>query len=153
MDIDGYAELLTGAGPSPVFGPHVRGWNYDALGVSPIGRVNFFAYGTLKFGVNVGSGDVDGDGFDEILTGPGPSAAFGAQVRGWNVDGGSVSQLPGLNFDAYAYAYGVLVAAGDVDGIDDAEIATALAPVRAIPGRSQGLTTTEPPSPRWLVTW
>ena len=36
-----------------------------------MGNLSFLAYGTLKFGVNVTCGDIDGDGFDEILTGAG----------------------------------------------------------------------------------
>jgi len=37
-------------GPSPVFGPQVRG--FEALG-TPVPKVSFYAYGTLKNGVNV----------------------------------------------------------------------------------------------------
>jgi len=105
IDGDGWAEIVTGAGPGAVFGPHVRGWNYIFNGnpkrVDPIPGVSFMAYGTNKFGVEVTCGDVDGDGIDEIVTGPGPGAIFSAHVRGWNCDGGQVTPIPGLSFFAW----------------------------------------------------
>jgi hypothetical protein len=50
--------------------------------------------------VQVSAGDVDCDGVEEILTMPGPDAGIGAQLKGWNVDGG-VASACGLDFDAY----------------------------------------------------
>ena len=44
------AEIVTGPGPGDVYGPHVRGLN----GGTPGGGSNY-AYGTLKWGVNVTS--------------------------------------------------------------------------------------------------
>src|SRR4029079_13785454 len=69
-DINGaiYWELFTGPGPGAVFGPQVKA--FDKAG-PPISKVNFFAYGTLRYGVNVASSDVDGDGFGEIISGAG----------------------------------------------------------------------------------
>src|SRR3990170_1971886 len=75
------------AGPGAVFGPHVRGWNVDGGAAAAIPAVSFMAYGTNRWGVVVACGDLDGDGIDEILTAPGPSAQFGADVLGWNFDG------------------------------------------------------------------
>ncbi|MFN7971749.1 MAG: putative Ig domain-containing protein [Acidobacteriota bacterium] len=138
LDADGYGEIATGAGPGAAFGPHVRGWNYDGTLLFPIAKVSFFAYSTLKYGVNVGTGDVDGDAFEEIVTGPGPGSTFGAQVRGWNYDGTGVTALPGLNFNAYVYRYGVQIAGGSVDGDLDAEIATAPGPAPTNPTEDAG---------------
>jgi len=129
LDGDGRDELVTGAGPGAVFGPHVRGWNYDAAAVWPISGVNFFAYGTPRWGVNVAAGDIDGDGFDEIVTGPGPGDIYGPHVRGWNVDGGAVTTITGVNHLAYGTnRKGVRVACGDVDGDGIDEIVTAPGP-------------------------
>jgi len=131
-DIDGdeYDEIITGAGPGAVFGPHVRGWNYDGTpGVKPIPGVSYFAYGTPKWGVNVSAGDIDGDGFDEIVTGAGPGAVYGPHVRGWNVDGGKITALPGCSYFAYGTRkYGVNISCGDVDGDGIDEIITAPGP-------------------------
>jgi hypothetical protein len=125
IDGDGFDEIVTGAGPGTVYGPHVRGWNYDNSAVAPIGGVSFLAYGTNQFGVNVGCGDIDGDGIDEIITAAGPGVVFGPHVRGWNVDGGTAAPMGGVSFFAYdGSLYGASVAAVDVDGDGYDEILT-----------------------------
>ncbi len=101
IDGDGFDEIVTGAGPGAVYGPHVRGWNFDNNSIASIPGVSYFAYGTLKYGVNVACGDIDGDGIDEIITGAGPGAVFSAHVRGWNVDGGTATAIAGFNFFAW----------------------------------------------------
>jgi len=129
LDNDGIDEIITGAGPGAVFGPHVRAFGYNGSAVSPVAGVSYFAYGTLKFGVNVTAGDIDGDGFDEIVTGAGPGAVFGPHVRGWNVDGGTAGAISGVSFLAYGTnKYGVNVAAGDLDGDGIDEMITAPGP-------------------------
>ncbi len=75
------SELLTGAGPGAIYGPHVRGFTIDG---EPVDGLNFLAYGTNKWGVNVAAGDLDGDGKDEIITGAGPGAVFGPHVRAFS---------------------------------------------------------------------
>jgi len=117
LDGDGYDEIVTGAGPGAVYGPHVRGWNYDNSSISAMSTVSFLAYGTNKFGVNVACGDIDGDGFDEIVTGPGPGAVFGPHVRGWNTDGGNTTSIGAISFFAFDYSeWGCNVGCGDIDG-------------------------------------
>ncbi len=130
LDGDGRDEILTGAGPGAVFGPHVRGWVYDGEEtVAPLPGVNFFAYGTPKWGVNVAAGDIDGDGFDEIVTGPGPGTVYGPHVRGWSVDGGEVASIPAISFFAFGTnKFGVNVTTGDVDGDGIDEIVTGAGP-------------------------
>ncbi|MFN7971606.1 MAG: hypothetical protein U0166_04560 [Acidobacteriota bacterium] len=124
-----YKEILTGAGPGDVFGPHVRGWNYDGTAITATAKVSFFAFSTLKYGVNVAGGDVERDGFEELLPGAGPGPVFGAQVRGFNFDGGTVSAISKINFVAFATGrYGVNVSSGDLDGDGYAEIATGQGP-------------------------
>jgi hypothetical protein len=125
IDGDGYDEIVTGAGPGSVYGPHVRGWNVGGGTAVSMGGVSFLAYGTNQFGVNATCGDVDGDGIDEIITGPGPGVVFGAHVRGWNCDGGSVTPISGISFFAWPpeeALYGAKVFAGadlNYDGRDD----------------------------------
>ncbi|MFN7972963.1 MAG: hypothetical protein U0166_11535 [Acidobacteriota bacterium] len=124
VDGDAYAEILTGPGPGAVFGPHVRGWNFDGSAISAIAKISFFSYGTLKYGVNVTSGRVDADSYAEILTGPGPGAVFGPQVRGFDYDGSAISAIAKINFNAFVTpSYGVNVAGGDFDADAFQEIA------------------------------
>ncbi len=127
-DRDGFDEILSGAGSGAVFGPHVRGWNFDGGTLTAIARINYFAYGTLKFGVKAVSGDVDFDGYREILTAPGPGGPFGPQIRGWNVDGGPVSSMK-INFFAFPnVSLGANAAAGDLDEDGFFEIVAAKGP-------------------------
>lgn len=117
VDLDHSAEILTGPGPGVVFGPHVRGWNYDGAALAPITRINFYAYGTLAYGVNAAGADVDGDLYDEIVTGPGPGIVFAPQIHGYGYDNASVAPLSRINYQAFATAqYGANVAGGNVDG-------------------------------------
>ena len=123
IDGDGYGEILSGAGPGQVFGPHVRGWNFDGAALTAMAKVGYFAYNTLRYGVNVAATGVDADGYDELLTTPGPGAMFGPQVKGWNYDATTVTNLSGINFNAFAAPqYGANVAGGDVDADGFGEI-------------------------------
>jgi hypothetical protein len=130
VDGDGRDEIITGAGPGAVFGPHVRGWSWDSEpGTAAIPGISFFAYGTLKWGVNVACGDIDGDGRDEIVTGAGPGAVFGPHVRGWDYDGGEVTPMPAVSYFAFETpCWGVNVGCGDIDGDGIDEIITGAGP-------------------------
>ncbi|MFN7971295.1 MAG: putative Ig domain-containing protein [Acidobacteriota bacterium] len=129
VDGDAFDEIVTGAGPGGIFGPHVRGWNFDNVGVTPMPKINYFAYGTLKFGVNPGAGAVDGDLYAELLTAPGPGPSFGPQVRGWNYDNATLTAISKINFNAFGTVqWGANVASGDVDADGVEEIACAVGP-------------------------
>jgi hypothetical protein len=130
IDGDGFEEIITGAGPGTVFGPHVRAFDYDNTpSITPVATVSFLAYGTRLWGVNVTAGDIDSDGFAEIVTGPGPGTVFGPHVRGWNVDGDPVRAMYDVSFLAYGTRkYGCRVSGGDADGDGIDEIITAPGP-------------------------
>lgn len=69
---DGRADLVTGAGAGG--GPHVK--VFDGRTVAEIR--SFFAFeSAFTGGVTVATGDVDGDGVADIITGAGPGAAGG----------------------------------------------------------------------------
>ncbi len=142
LDGDGRDEIITGPGPGAVFGPHARAFSYDPVArvVSPLPGVSFLAYNTNKFGLNVTAGDVDGDGFDEIITGPGPGGMFGPHLRGWNVDGAAAVVIPQINCFAYdaACRFGIRVACGDLDGDGRDEIVTGPGPDPAMGPRVCG---------------
>ncbi|MFN7973898.1 MAG: Ig domain-containing protein [Acidobacteriota bacterium] len=129
VDNDGFAEILTGAGPGVVFGPHVRGWDFDGVVLTSIGKISYFAYGMLQYGVNLSGARLDGDGFSEIETGPGPGPTFAPTVRGWDYDGVTVTAINKVNFNAFAtMQYGVNVASGDFDADGFGEIAATPGP-------------------------
>lgn len=116
-------EILTGPGPGDVFGPHVRAFRDTGKGIKAVGNLSFYAYKTLRYGVNVALGDLENDGFSEILTGPGPGAVFGSQLRGFDYDGNGVASRSSVNRFVYPTAsYGLMVAAGDTDFDDFDEI-------------------------------
>ena len=67
------------------------------------------------YGVKVTCEDLDFDGFDEIITGPGPGPGEPTLVRGWNYYGGVLELMAGTDFFAFDEAtvfYGVNVAGG-----------------------------------------
>ena len=129
LEGDGFDELISGAGWGGVFGPHLRGFDYDGAALKPLARINFFAYSTLKYGVNPAEGDLDGEGWFELLSGPGPGPIFAPNVRGFDFDGAAIQRISGVNFNAFTGGrFGVNPAGGDADGDGVAEIAAAPGP-------------------------
>jgi hypothetical protein len=117
---DGRGDILTGTGNGG--GPRVRVLDGATLGQTVL--EDFFAYeDTFRGGVLVASGDVNGDGRDDIITGTGVGG--GPRVIAFDRSG-SVLQ----NFFAYEDSFrgGVLVSAGDVDGDGDDDIITGTGP-------------------------
>jgi hypothetical protein len=111
IDGDGTRDVIAGADAGG--GPHVKVFSGATGGVIR----SFFAYGVgWAGGVRVASADINDDGFDDIITGPGPGG--GAHVRVFS--GANGAELRG--FIAYpGFRGGVYVAGGDVngDGRDD----------------------------------
>ena len=109
--------IITGAGPGG--GPHVR--VFDLSG-KPKG--GFFAYNEdFRGGVNVAGGDVDGDGLDEIITGPGKGVE--SEIKVFDLSGNLKN-----SFVVYPPKFlgGANVAVGDVDGDGQDEIITGAGP-------------------------
>src|SRR5262249_14942973 len=76
-------------------------------------------------GINLATGDIDGDGKADIITGAGPGGA--PHVRAFRADG---TPLLGNGFFAYDTGFhgGVSVAAADLDGDGRADIVTGAGP-------------------------
>ena len=109
---DGKADIVTGSGVG--VSPHVV--VFDSATAQAL--YSFYAYQTgFKGGVNVGTGDVDGDGKADILTGAGPGAD--PHVKVFSGADGTQKQ----SFDAFPTGFngGVSVASADLnnDGKDD----------------------------------
>ncbi|MFN7972218.1 MAG: putative Ig domain-containing protein [Acidobacteriota bacterium] len=139
LDHDAFDEIATGAGPGAIFGPHVRGFDVDGAQVRAMPGVSFFAYQTLRYGAGAAVGSIDPDAFGEIVSAPGPGAALGSQVRGWDFDGTTIVPIPRVSFYAFpGTGYGASVAAGDADGDGIEEMVACAGPAPAYPARLRG---------------
>lgn len=111
---DGVADIVTGAGSGG--GPHVRVFTTQGALLG-----EFFPYATTsRAGVEVATGDVDGDGVDEVLT------VVGSGVSR-EVVASSYKGVEVLRFTASAFSTSAAlrVAAGDIDGDGKDEIVVA----------------------------
>jgi beta-lactamase superfamily II metal-dependent hydrolase len=112
-DVDGDAvdEIITGADAGG--GPHVKVFEKNGKVIQ-----SFFAYNpSFRGGVRVGAADVNGDGFDDIITGAGPGG--GPHVKVFS--GKNHSLLRSFFAHHRLFRGGLFVAGGDVnnDGIGD----------------------------------
>ncbi len=120
---DGIDDVVTAAGPGG--GPHVRVFDGATLQFRTEDRYNFMAFQpNMTTGLNVAVGDVNGDGFADIILAP--DAGSSPAVKVFSGKDGSVL----LSFFAYnlGVTSGVRVAAGDVNGDGFADIITAPGP-------------------------
>lgn len=121
-------EIAVAAGPGG--GPHVIIYQLTSGGVPGAILDSFFAYGAgFTGGVFIASGDLDGDGRDELITAP--DAGGGPHVRIFSdTDGdGLVSDNPTDNLFPYpGFSGGVRVATGDVNNNGRDELITAPGP-------------------------
>lgn len=119
FDGDGIADILVGTGGGNRVPAAVKGFNRDG---SPKAGLAFAAF-PYRTGVNVASGDFDGDKKDEIVAGD-TTKSTTVRVLAYDAASASVADT-GVSFEAYAgQAGGVNVAAADIDGDTVPEIIT-----------------------------
>lgn len=121
INADGYADIITGAGPGG--GPHVQAFSgYDGSLLT-----EFFAYDpTFAGGVYVAAGDVDEDGFSDVVVGPGPGQSDPVVRVFSGKNGDEILAIPVRLGRLGASGYGVRVAAADLINAGRAEVVTAL---------------------------
>ena len=124
MNHDHFADIITGAGAGG--GPHVEvfsGWDGSVM-------KSFLAYGsTFSGGVSVAGGDVDKDGFADVITGAGPGG--GPHVEAFS--GRTNALLASFMAFGSGFSGAVFVAAGDItrDGRADIIAGTGADPAGA----------------------
>jgi hypothetical protein len=131
---DGLDDIITGAGPGA--GPHVKVFD----GKTGVELHSFFAYSpNFNGGVSVATGDVDGDGRADIITGSGTGSTHVKVFSGKN-------QAEIRSFAAFdpQFSGGVFVGAGDVNGDGFADIIAgsgfeSTSHVKVFDGRTGGL--------------
>ena len=119
---DGFADVIIGAGAGA--GPHVKVFDGRSLITgATVELASFFVFDTgFVSGVNVSSGNINGDGFDDVIVGAG--AGGGSHVKvisGLSLIAGPRIELASFfAFDA-GFVGGISVGAGDInsDGRSD----------------------------------
>ncbi len=114
IDASGSGKIITAPGAGG--GPQIKIFNNEGKMIS-----SFWAYDkSFRGGVNVATGDVNGDGKDEIIVAPGPGRE--TRVRVFYANGREA-----FSFNAFprSVVQGVNVAVGDLDGNGRDEIVVA----------------------------
>jgi fibronectin-binding autotransporter adhesin len=118
VDGDGYADLIVGNGPGPVASVKIFS------GATRAELRAFSPYAGYVGGIFVAAGDINGDGFADVITGA--DAGGGPHVRAF--DGRTGAERLSFYAAASSFTGGVRVAAGDVNGDGKADVIVALGP-------------------------
>jgi len=112
---DGFVDIITGPGPGG--GPHIK--VFSGADYTELDGYNFFAFeSTFTGGVTVASGDINNDGYDDIIVGAGPGG--GPRVTVFSGRDRSILQ----DFFAFESTFtgGVNVAAGLINAGNNYDI-------------------------------
>ncbi|MFA6198272.1 MAG: S8 family serine peptidase [Patescibacteria group bacterium] len=114
LDGDGKAEIITA--PLSAGGPQLRVFGYRNGSFRPVIQ-GLMAYAdSFRGGVTLGTGDINGDGLDEIITGI--AGGGGPQVRVFGRKSNGIIGLINPGFMAFAgdFRGGIVITATDLDG-------------------------------------
>ena len=131
VDGDGFADVLIGSGVGG--GPRVRVLSGDGItSAAQVTIADFFAYeSSFRGGVNVGSGQITGGKYADVIAGAGFGGAPRVRLFAGDVFNDSKAPLPDApvsvaDYFAYdsSFRNGVNVASGDVNGDGRADVVT-----------------------------
>lgn len=132
FDGDNKAEIVVGAGTIYMGNPAtIKVFSYDSGTIVSTG-IEFDAFQATG-GVNIATGDIDGDNVPELITGAGANRFNSAKVKVWKIDTSGESWEivdTGINFVAFDGKYGANVTTGDLnaDGIDEIIVSSGPSP-------------------------
>jgi hypothetical protein len=112
---DGYSDVIVGAGWGAP-GGHVKVFD----GRTGAELVSFMAFGGFAGGVTVAAGDVNGDGYSDVIVGAGAGAP-GGHVKVFDVRAGTILQSF-MAFDGFAGGVSVAAYDADLDGLADVAV-------------------------------
>ena len=127
VDADGFNDIVVSAGPGG--GPNVKVYSGDPAAMTN-GRpgliFSFYAYASsFAGGASVTVGDINGDGFADVITGAGPTGGPHVKVfSGEDLANRSINLLASFYAGSTSNTSGVFVAAGDLTGDGMVEIIT-----------------------------
>jgi hypothetical protein len=162
IEHDGYADIVTGATAGNPQVNVYRGQDIAARAFRPVAGASllaeFFPYGlNFNIGANVAVGDIEHDGYPDIVTGPTAGNPDVHVYRGRDIATRSFSPILGgsliTQFFAYALNFnvGAYVAVGDTDGDGYGELITGATngnpDVRVYRGRDIARGTLDPSRP------
>jgi len=127
VDADGFNDIVVSAGPGG--GPNVKVYSGDPAAMTngkPGLIFSFYAYASsFTGGASVTVGDVNGDGFADVITGAGPTGGPHVKVfSGADLANRSINLLASFYAGSTSNTSGVFVAAGDMTGDGMVEIIT-----------------------------
>jgi subtilisin-like proprotein convertase family protein len=128
FDGDGNDELVTAAGPGG--GPHVIVWDLNPDGSIAGILDSFFAYdAAFSGGVFIATGDVDGDGLDELITAPDVGGGPHVKIFSDTDHDDQLSDNLGDQFFPFGtFTGGVRLAAANVNNTGGDELVVAAGP-------------------------
>lgn len=135
VDGDGRADIAVGVDNFPI--PYVSVYSGRTLGL----MTAFLAYGVpLPGGVQVAMGDVNGDGYADVVTSPGAKVPVVSVFDGRGLAAGQANKFSEFVFYPPSLQVGVNIAVGDMDGDGYADVlggaSSTIAHVQAFSGRA-----------------
>jgi hypothetical protein len=115
IDCDDNAEIITAPGPGAANDGDIKIWTVDStqgVGQWSVTLMQEYTVTSMYgYSVNIAAGDIDGDGFCEVITGPGPHISAVDEIKVYDRNMDKISEFTAYIVDGN----GAKVAVGDLD--------------------------------------